>query len=652
MAVEFAQVQQKYAEEAQKRVKAEGILQFEALSQSHSDRLRHLVNDIWADHAALDAQTPPLKPGDSPKFLIAGAGLGGILSAVRLIQQGFTADQIRLVETAGGIGGTWYWNRYPGLHCDIEAYIYLPLLEEMGFMPTHKYAAGVEIRNYLKAVVRKYELEDKILFRAQVNRAEWNNDAHRYKVDLTTWRGPDGRERGSLSVNAEFVYMTAGLLATPQVPKGVGIEGFKGDIFHTSLWNYDVTGGSSEEPFPELSKLADKRVGIIGTGATAIQVVPQLAKYAKELYVFQRTPSSVFSRGQKPTDPTEWATSIASEPGWSDKRNANFIQAMSGGLPDGVPNVVDDEWTRRAAYRAVIGDQEFATVAPEKVPEVIGRFLALDAPDTASVRQRVKDIVQDPETAEKLTPWYPTWCKRPTFSDTYLEAFNNAHVHLVDTDGKGLDSVTADGAVANGTEYPLDILVLSTGYRSVVTDGGDASIRAGIKVLGRNGRDLSEKFSTEGISTLYGVASNGFPNLFWLGVAQSGIAANHACTLDTLARLAAYMIGEGHARVGDRTKAQRGVTVEVDAAAEQAWGLRILQGAARFATISVCTPSYLTGEMGPGDMSQGKSQEDLIKAAKRSPWSGGMPAFLDMLAQWRADGKLEGVIASGVSGGS
>ncbi|TGJ87289.1 hypothetical protein E0Z10_g1484 [Xylaria hypoxylon] len=648
MAAEFAQVQQKYAEEAQKRVKTEGISQFEALSQSDSDRLRHLADDIWADHAALDAQTPPLKPGDCPKFLIAGAGISGVVAAVRLIQQGFTADQIRLVETAGGVGGTWYWNRYPGLHCDVEAYIYMPLLEEMGFMPTHKYAPGVEIRNYLKAVVKKYELEDKILFRTHVNKAEWNDEARYYKVDLTTWRGSKGREQGSLSVNAEFLYMTAGLLATPQVPKvgGVGIKGFKGDIFHTSLWDYDVTGGSSEEPFPELSKLANKRVGIIGTGATAIQAVPQLAKYAKELYIFQRTPSAVFSRGQKPTDPTEWATSIADQPGWSGKRNANFIQSVADGLPDGVPSLVNDEWSRQRAYSALIGDQEFATVTPEQIPEMIGRFLALDAPSTTAMRQRIKDIVKDPETAEKLTPWYPTWCKRPTFSDTYLQTFNDAHVHLVDTDGKGLDSVAADGVVAKGTEYPLDILILSTGYLSSILDGGDPSIRAGIKVFGRHGRELSEKFSTEGISTLYGVASNGFPNLFWLGVAQSVISANHASVLDTLAQLTAYMIGEGHARVGDGTKAQRGVTVEVDTAAEQAWGMRILQGAARFATISICTPSYITGEMGPSNMGQGMSQEDLIKAAKRSPWSGGMPAFLDLIAKWRADGKLEGLIAS------
>ncbi|GAP91485.1 putative pyridine nucleotide-disulfide oxidoreductase-like protein [Rosellinia necatrix] len=648
MAAEFAQIQQKYAEEAQKRVKAEGLSQFQSLSDSDSDRLRHLADDIWADHAALDAQVSPLGPGDCPKFLIAGAGVGGILAAVRLIQQGFTADQIRLVETAGGVGGTWYWNRYPGLHCDVESYIYMPLLEETGFMPSHKYASGVEIRTHLKNVVKKYQLEDKILFRAQVGKFEWDGEARHWKVDLTTWRGPEGREEGSLSVNAEFVYMTAGLLAKPQIPKvgGAGFAGFKGDLFHTSLWNYDATGGSSEEAFPELSKLAGKRVGILGTGATAIQAVPCLAKYAKELYVFQRTPSAVFPRGQRPTDPDEWATSIAGQPGWFDARNLNFAQAMAKCLPDGSPDLVDDQWSSQPAYRALTGDPEFAMVAPEKVPEVIGTFLALDAPNAAGARQRIKDTVRDPATAEKLTPWYPTWCKRPTFSDTYLETFNSPHVHLVDTDGKGIDGVSADGIVVKGTEYPVDVLVLSTGYVSPAIDGGDPSVRAGITVVGPGGRTLSEKFTAEGPGTLYGVASSGFPNIFWLGVAQSVINPNHSYVLDTLARISAHMIGAGHAKAGDGSKTQRGVTVEVDAAAEQAWTMRILQGAARFATLSVCTPSYISAEMGPGGMGQGQSQEALMKSARRSPWSGGMPAFLELWAKWRDHGDLEGVTAS------
>ncbi|KAI2626342.1 hypothetical protein GGS21DRAFT_529998 [Xylaria nigripes] len=644
MVAEFAQIQQKYAEEAQKRVKKEGAAQFQTLVQSDSDRLRHLADDIWADHSALDAQPPPLKSGDALKFLIAGAGIGGIVAAVRLIQQGFTPDQIRLVERAGGVGGTWYWNRYPGLHCDVESYIYMPLLQEMGYMPSHKYAPGVEIRHYLQNVVRTFGLEDKILFRAQVNRAEWDDEARRWKVDLSTWRGPKGQEQGTLSVNTEFTFMTAGLLAKPQFPRalGIGLDGFKGQLFHTSLWNYDATGGSSEAVFPVLSKLADKRVGIIGTGATAIQAVPCLAKYAKELYVFQRTPSTIYNRNQKPTDLNEWNASITSRPDWYDHRNRNFSMAMARCLPAGESDLVNDEWSHYPAYSALTGDPEYAVVAPEKIPEMIGRFLVLDAPYTAAVRQKIKDLIQDPDTAEKLTSWYPTWCKRPCFSDQYLQTFNNPNVHLVDTDGKGVDGITANGVVANNTEYPLEVIILATGYSSPSADDGDPSIRAGIKIIGRNGRNLSEIFATEGISTLYGVASNGFPNLFWLGVAQSVVNPNHSYVLDTLARMSAYIIGEGHARVGDKTKTQSRVTIEPEVAAQEAWSIRTMQGAARFATFSVCTPSYITMEKGPGITNQ-ESPADMMKAARRSPWSGGMPAFLDLWTKWRDDGMLEGI---------
>ncbi|KAI0391130.1 hypothetical protein F5Y17DRAFT_441859 [Xylariaceae sp. FL0594] len=651
MAAEFLQIQAKYAQEAQKRVKEEGLAQFQEIRQSKVDRLRHLADDIWADHAALDAQTPPLKDGDSPKFLIAGAGIGGILSAVRLIDQGFTADQIRIVDNGGGVGGTWYWNRYPGLHCDVEAYIYMPMLEEMGYVPSHRYASGVEIRNYLKQIVSKFDLEDKILFRTHVDEAVWDDEARHWKVSLTAGRGPKGAERVSLSVTPEFVYMTAGVLGKPQVPKigGVGLEGFKGDMFHTSLWDYDITGGSSEDPDPELSKLKDKVVGIIGTGATAIQVVPYLARYAKEVYVFQRTPSAVFTRGQRKTDPEEWSKSIAAKPGWYEARQLNFAQVMARCLPEGETNLVGDEWSRQEVYAALTGDPEFAAISPEKVPEMIQFYLQTELPVSGRARQRVKDIVKDPKTAEKLTHWYPAWCKRPTFSDLYLEAFNSPHVHLVDTDGKGLESATPNGVVANGKEYALDTLVLSTGYVSPAADGGDPSIRAGIRIVGRGGRTLTDKFVSQGVTTLHGVASNGFPNLFWLGVAQACVNANHSYVLDILSRVVAHKVGRGHARVGDGSMTQRGVVVEVDVAAEEEWSMRIVQGAARFATLGVCTPGYLTLETGPGNrMPAGMDMAAMLKAARRSSWPSGMPAFLEYWAQWRDEGNLKGVTVTGI----
>ncbi|KAI1400495.1 FAD/NAD(P)-binding domain-containing protein [Hypoxylon fuscum] len=635
---EFTRIQEKYTAEAQKRIRPEGIGQYQVLSQSDSDKLRHLVDDIWADHEALDAQPSPLKPGDCPKFLIVGAGIGGIVAAVRLIQAGFSEDQIRIVETAGGVGGTWYWNRYPGLQCDVEAYVYMPLLEEMGYMPKHKYSAGAEIRNYLKDVVKRWNLEDKILFRTQVDELEWDDAGRVWNVGFTTSRGSKGTEKVESNVQAEFVWLSAGLLSKPQVPKlgGVGIEGFKGDFFHTSLWNYDVTGGSSEEVFPELSKLKDKRVGVIGTGATAIQIVPYLAQYAKELYVFQRTPSAVYSRRQKPTDPEEWKE-ISGQPGWHNARMENLAATISN-IP-GVPDLVDDEWSKQPAYAALVAGPEFAQVAPEKVQELIGYFLAKDAENSAKVRARVAEIVKDKETAAKLTPWYPAWCKRPTFSDTYLQSFNQPNVHLVDTGGKGVDSMTPEGLVANGQEVPLDILVLSTGYLSPGAKGLDPSLQAGVKLLGRGGQTLAEKWAPTGVATLHGYASNGFPNLFFPSPLQGSATANQAYPLDIHSRHIAYVVAEAHKRAGGLAKS--GVTIEVEVPAQEAWSMKIMAGAARFATMTICTPSYINNEAHLFDPNA--TQEELMKKARASPYSGGMLGFVKELQDWREEGNMSGI---------
>ncbi|KAI1759224.1 FAD/NAD(P)-binding domain-containing protein [Hypoxylon sp. FL1150] len=640
---EFAHVQAKYTAEAQKRVRKEGIDQYQVLSQSESDRLRHLVDDVWADHEALDALPPPLRDGDSPKFLIVGAGIGGIVAAVRLILAGFSADQIRIVEAAGGAGGTWYWNRYPGLHCDVESYTYLPLLEETGFVPSHKYSSGVEIRKYLQSVVKRYDLEDKILFRTQLGQLEWDDAARVWKAEMTSGRGPRGAEKVTFSVNAEFVWLTAGLLIQPQVPKlaGVGLEGFGGDILHTSLWNYDVTGGSSEEAFPELSKLKGKRVGIIGTGATAVQVLPCLAQYAKELYVFQRTPSAVYSRGQKPTSPEEWKK-ITAEPGWHKARMENLAYNISN--TPGVADLINDEWSRQTAYSALVADPEFAMVAPEKVPEVIGTFLARDAENSARLRARIADVVKDKETAAKLTPWYPVWCKRPTFSDTYLESFNRPNVHLVDTDGAGVEGVTAQGVVANGREVPLDVLVLATGYRSPGAYGADPTARAGVRVRGRGGQTVAERWAPTGAATLHGYATSGFPNLFWLAPWQAGASGNQAHPLDVQCRQVAYVAAEAHRRAGGGGLDLSGVVVEVEAAAQEAWSMRIMAGAARFATLTVCTPSYINNEGHMVDPNE--TVEDQMKKARASPYSGGMMAYVDELQNWQKEGKLSGIEVS------
>ncbi|KAI0153900.1 hypothetical protein BJ166DRAFT_533973 [Pestalotiopsis sp. NC0098] len=634
--------QQKFGEEAAKRLRADGLSQYQTLHHSSEDRLRQLADDPFADHASLDKLPPAIKSEDRIKFLIVGAGMGGILNAVYLIKAGFSADQIRIVESAGGIGGTWYWNRYPGLHCDVESYVYLPLLEDTGYMPSKKYVSGAEIRSYLVSLAKKYDLEDKILYRTDVNGLQWSDDERAWRVDMTTSHGPAGHEKSPLWSNAEFIFFATGLFPMPQVPKLPGLSGFQGTMFHTARWDYNKSGGSSEEPFSVLEKLKGKKVGLIGTGATAIQVVPEVAKYAAELHIFQRTPSAVNARDQRPTDPEEWRTKIAAKKGWHTYRMENFAEHIAKGAPEGEENLVGDVWSRLKAYQATVGGHTFGTVTPDKIPEHIGSLIALDAEQNASVRARVAEVVKDPETAKKLTPWYPTWCKRPTFSDVYLDTFNRENVHLIDTDGKGVESITASGIVANGQEYPVDVLILSTGYSSPGIGSGDPSARAGITIVGRDGRSLTEKWASTGASTLHGCATNGFPNFFWYGPIQTGTTANFAHNLDIMTKHISSIVDKAHERVGG--VGQDRVVVEVTAEAEETWSMRMTQGAAGFAAVGICTPSYTNNEGEAFKVPQDPAS--MLKKARGSIWPTGIVGFTRELEAWRAEGKLQGLEVS------
>ncbi|KAH7074897.1 hypothetical protein BKA63DRAFT_471566 [Paraphoma chrysanthemicola] len=633
--------EQKYFVEAAKRKRSDGTKQFEQLHFSENDRLRSLADDPFADHAALDALPSPIEDDGSTKFLILGAGMGGIVMAIRLIKQGFSPDQIVLIETAGGVGGTWYWNRYPGLHCDVEAYIYLPLLEDTGYMPKEKYSSSVEIRTYLEDLVKRFDLGSRILFRSQVTGLEWDDEAKSWKTGLVARSGPDGKAEKKLTVHADFITLASGLFPYPQVPKVPGLSDFSGEMFHTSRWNYDVTGGSSDVAFPEMDKLRGKRVGIIGTGATAIQVVPQLAKYAKELYVFQRTPSQVNTRGQRNTDPAEWRANIAAKPGWQKERLENFADHIAGNKQPDDEDLVDDGWSKLEAYCALVGSNRFGRIAPDQAQEHIGRMIALDSAHNKQARERIANVVKDQDTAKKLTPWYPTWCKRPTFSDMYLETFNEPHVHLVDTDGKGIDSITPQGIVANGQEYPIDILVLSTGYRSP-SAGGDPGARMGIEIVGRNGRTITKKFEEQGISTLHGVFSNGFPNLFFQSATQAAATANYMHVIEVLSQHIAAIIAHGHKQSSDPSKK---VLIEPSAAGEDAWGMQIAQGAVYFSAVAICTPSYLNLEGEAFQMPPADDHVAMMKKAKAAIWQGGLVDFTRFIEKWRGDG-MDGVDVS------
>lgn len=397
---------QKYEEEKTKRLREDGNAQYVDLESSGLSHLRSLATDPWVDHDALNALVPNIKDGDDIKFLILGAGFCGLLFGSRFVDAGFSPEEIRLVDTAGGFGGTWYWNRYPGLMCDSESSIYLPLLEETGYMPKHRYSYGDEIRQHAERIAAKWNLTDKGVFRTHMDSFTWDEGKSRWVVTMKQGRGPN-QSPISVTVTAQFITIANGVLNHPKTPKIDGLQNFQGQTIHTGRWRYDISRGSPTDP--TLSGLEGKKVGIIGTGATGVQCSTALAKWAGHLYVFQRTPSSVDERGQRVTNPSDWEK-ITARPGWWVARNANFASIVSG--EGASENLVNDAWTTLESYVTIVGGPH-EPLGMADIPAHVGKFLAIDVPRTNRIRQRVEETVtKDKETAQNLKAWYPSWCKR------------------------------------------------------------------------------------------------------------------------------------------------------------------------------------------------------------------------------------------------
>ncbi|MBV1906988.1 MAG: NAD(P)/FAD-dependent oxidoreductase [Pseudomonadales bacterium] len=429
------------------------------------------------------ADPVPREPlNDECDILVVGAGFAGLLLWYKLQEAGFT--NVRFCEKGGDVGGTWYWNRYPGIACDVEAYSYLPLLEEMGYVPTMKFAGGFEIMEYCQSMAEKFKFYDHCLFHTTVEKTDWDEDSGRWTV--VTDRGD--------AIRSRVVILANGILTTPKLANIKGMEKFQGEAFHTSRWNYKVD-------------LADKRVGIIGTGATAVQAIPELAKIVKELYVFQRTPSSIDVRDQRATTEEEkktWAT----EPGWAKARRKRFARISEGRTAmkandDYLAGKVDDFKERK---------KHTTKLSPK---ELVQKQLNTNFRIMEQIRARVDTIVKDPETAAALKPYYPYGCKRPTFHDEYLPAFNLPHVKLVDTAPRGVSEINEKGVVYDGVEYPVDILLYATGFQWMATSTFNM-------ITGRNGQTLQDKWQSKGTKTFLGLHSAGFPNLFIVSGPQGG----------------------------------------------------------------------------------------------------------------------------------
>ena len=577
------QAREKYRIEREKRLRTDGIRQYKELK---------------GDYEEFD-RDPYVEPGftrnavtEDVDVVIVGGGFGGMIEAANLTKAGIT--NFRIIEKAGDFGGTWYWNRYPNAACDVESYVYLPLLEDTGYMPTEKYAKAPEIFAYCQLLGRTFDLYRGALFQTEVEDMRW--DESRKRWDVMTSR--------SDVLSAKFIVIAGGVLHKAKLPGIPGIETYAGRAFHTSRWDYSYTGGSSQAL---MEKLADKRVGIIGTGATAVQVVPKLAEAAKELFVFQRTAACVGVRNNKPTDP-EWFKSL--KPGWQAERTRNFTQAVTGAQP--AVDLIDDEWTK------------MNWVDTRKLPENDEEALELERIDFENmerVRQRIADVITDPATAELMMPWYSQSCKRPCFHDEYLPAFNRPNVHLVDTDGKGVNEINESGVIVNGVEYPVDLLIFASGFE--VTTG--YTHRLGFDPKGRDGVSLSEAWA-EGPATLHGVLSNGFPNMFMISTVQGAQATNFVHSITEAAQHVAFLIEQ--CVKGDIA------TIEPETAAQENWFETLfaqLWGIARYN--ATCTPGYLNSE-GGGDM----------RSARAIAWMTSVLGFAEYVENWRKQGDLAGLV--------
>ena len=575
------ELRDRYRAEQQKRLRPEGMNQW-----------RELDDELDRDPFVEPGFTrPPVV--EETTVVIVGGGFAGMLTAIDLAKHGIT--DVRIIEKAGDFGGTWYWNRYPGCMCDVESFVYLPLLEETGFMPTEHYASAPEIFEYSKLLARTFNLYPQALFQTNVTDAVWDEDAQRWTV--TTSRDDE--------LSARFIVLAGGILHKAKLPGIPGIETFKGKAFHTSRWDYSYTGGGLTE---HMDKLIGKRVGIIGTGATAVQVVPQVAKVADELFVFQRTPGAVGVRNQQPTDP-DWFNSL--EPGWQRERIINFTQAVTGSQPD--VDLVQDGWTE---LMWVDTQKEAAT------PEEAEELERIDFEAMEGIRRRVDEVVEDPETAQKLKPYWGKHCKRVCFHDEYLPSFNLPNVHLVDTDGRGVDAITEHGPVVDGVEYPVDLLIYASGFE-VTTD---LYHRLGFDPKGRDGVALSERWAT-GAHTLHGVLASGFPNMLLISLVQGGFGTNFSHLLSESAKHVAAIV---EACVEDGI-----VTIEAEEPAEDEW-LSVLHkvgfGGARY--FQACTPSFYNSEQQAIDE----------RAARNLTYTGSLLDYVGYLERWREAPDFTGVI--------
>ena len=582
----------KYIAERDKRLRADGNAQYLELK---GGRFAHYLEDPYTPLTEREPVT------DHVTFAFVGGGFAGLVTGARLVEAG--VNDVRIVEKGGDFGGTWYWNRYPGAQCDTASMVYMPLLEETGHMPSEKYAHAPEILEQCHRIGKQFGLYDNALFHTEVTNLTWDAAGSRWVIETN---------RGD-RFTASFIGLGTGPLHVPKLPGIPGIESFKGHSFHTSRWDYDYTGGDPKGA--KMEKLADKRVAIIGTGATSVQAVPHLAKACKELLVFQRTPSSIDVRANAPIDP-EWFAGIAT-PGWQQRWLENFTANQAGGNAD--EGQVQDGWTDLS--RRIRG--KIMQLPPEdRTPlKMLAAYEDSDFEKMEEIRARVDTIVADEETAQNLKAWYRQLCKRPCFHDTYLQALNTPRTRLIDTDGQGAQKITDKGVVVGGVEYEVDCIIYASGFEV----GTEYKRRAGFDVTGVDGLKLSEAWG-EGMRSKHGVHVRGFPNAFFVQPTQganliSNVPHNLTDSGRTIGAIVKHALDIGAKEV------------EVTQEAQDAWVALLLTGMGRMMGAADCTPGYYNNE-----------GQDAGPAAKYNVgYPAGATAYFKYIDDWRTSGQFEGL---------
>ena len=591
--IDHEALRERYRAERDKRLRPDGTAQY----VEPSGRFATLVEDHYTERV----ERPPRH--DEVEVAVIGAGFAGLATGAMLVEAGI--DDFLIIDGAGGVGGVWYWNRYPGAMCDTAAMVYLPLLEETGTVPSMKYVLAPEINAHAERMARRWDLHRRCLLSTQVSHLEWVENAGRWRISS---------DRGD-ELMARYVTMGTGPLHRPKLPGIPGLDAFQGACFHTARWDYAVTGGDpSGAP---MTGLETKRVGIIGTGATAVQVVPVVARDAAELYVFQRTPSSIDVRNNHAIDP-EWFANLT--PGWQSAWLMNFAVLQTGGQAE--VDLVQDGWTdisKRiwARIRERTGGGGFT------MEDVRLAYEESDDEKMEEIRARVDAVVEDPGTAAALKPWYRQLCKRPCFHDEYLQAFNRDNVHLVDTDGKGVTRIDATGCWVGDNHFRIDVLVIASGFEV----GTDIGRRCGFETVGRDGITLSERWAA-GMSSLHGMHVTGFPNLFVVGPQQqANLISNITHNQVEAARTIAAILSAARERGATR--------VEVTPEAEAAWTAPMAEAEQGILGSPDCTPGYYNNEGGP------VGRRERLNAGR---YPGGPPAYFSYIEHWRTTGDFEGLV--------